>query len=165
MASDYRIDTGRIPWSIAAGALTGATIVALPTLVLSLVYDSIERFLTVNFLMVMWTFVIALLVWALGLVVVGLPLWWIIHKNGLRRWWAATLCGAIAAFVAGFALSLASTLPFGGSFGDSGGDTMIDGELTAYGWQSIVLGAAEIGVYGAIVAAVIWRIAYRPVRA
>ena len=163
MASDYRIDTGRIPWSMAAGALTGATIIAAPTLVLSLLYDSIERFLTVNFLMVMWTFVIAFVVWAIGLVVVGLPLWWLLHKKGVRRWWVAALCGAVAAFVGSFALYLALTLPGGGSYSDSGGHTMIDGELTAYGWQSIVLGAAEIGVCGAIVAAVIWRIAYRRV--
>jgi hypothetical protein len=40
---------------------------------------------------------------------------------------------------------------------------MIDGELTAYGWQSLVLGAAGVGICGAIVATVIWRVAYRRV--
>jgi amino acid transporter len=164
MASDHRIDTKRIPWSIAAGALAGATIVAAPTLVLSLIYDSIERFLRFNLQMVVATFVVAFMVWAIGLVVVGLPLWWLFHKKGLWRWWAAVLCGAIAAFVGAFALELALTLSIEhSSFSDSGGYTMIDGEVTAYGWRSLVLGAVETGVYGAIVAAVIWRIAYRRV--
>ena len=152
MASDYRIDTGRIPWSIAAGALTGATIIAAPTFVLSLVYESIDQFLSGNFLMVMWTFVVAFVVWAIGLVVVGLPLWWLLHKKGVRRWWVAALCGAATAFVGAFALSLALMLLVESSpFKDPGAFAMI------------VLAAVEIGVYGAIVAAVIWRIAYRRV--
>jgi hypothetical protein len=48
-----------------------------------------------------------------------------------------------------------------GSFADSGGYTRIDGELTAYGWRSIVQSALLIGALGTIVAAAIWRVAYR----
>jgi hypothetical protein len=103
---------------------------------------------------------IAFIVWIVGLALVGVPMWWLLHKKGLRSWWVAVLCGAVAASIADFALNLALTLPIEGS-SFAGGYSMIDGELTAYGWQSLVLDAAGIGFCGAIVAAVIWRIAYR----
>jgi hypothetical protein len=107
---------------------------------------------------------LAFFIWSVGLAVVGVPIWWLLHKKGLRSWQAAVLCGAIAAFVGGFAMNLGLVLSIeSSSFSDSGGYSMIDGELTAYGWRSLVLGAVQIGFIGAIVGAVIWRIAYRRV--
>ena len=161
----YSTTRQRAAAAIAVGAAVGAVATNAPTVVVGLLYVSEPGgFGSQHIPFLFYMGFIALIVWIVGLALVGVPMWWFLHRKGLRSWWMAVLCGAIAASVAYFALSLALTLPIeGSSFADSGGYSMIDGELTAYGWRSLILAAAEIGVCGAIVAAVIWRIAYRRV--
>ena len=161
----YSTTRRRAAAAVAAGAAVGAVATNAPMLVVGLLYfDEPGGFESQHIPFLFYMVFIAFVVWIVGLALVGVPMWWLLHKKRLRSWWVAVLCGAIAAFVGGFAASLALTLPIEhASFGDSGGHTMIDGEMTAYGWQSLVLGAVQIGVCGAIVAAVIWRVAYRRV--
>ena len=151
--------------ALAAGAAVGAVVTNADLLVIGVLYAGEPGGLHSQHIPILFSmFFLAFYIWGAGLVVVGAPMWWLLHKKGLRSWWVAVLSGAIAAFVGGFAMNLAVTLRIEhSSFSDSGGYTMIDGELTAYGWQELFLGAVEIGVIGAIVAAVIWRIAYRRV--
>jgi hypothetical protein len=161
----YSTTRRRAAAAVAAGAAAGAVATNAPMLVVGLFFiGEPGGFQNQHIPLLFYMFFLSFIVWSVGLALVGVPMWWLLHKKGLRSWWVAVLCGAIAAFVGGFAVSLALTLPIeNASFADSGGHTMIDGEMTAYGWQSLVLGAVQIGVCGAIVAAVVWRIAYRRV--
>ena len=160
----YSTTRWRAAAAVAAGAAVGAIATNVPMLVVGLLYvGEPGGFESQHIPFLAYMVFIAFIVWIVGLALVGVPMWWLLHKKGLRSWWVAVLCGAIAAFVGDFALTFALTLSMHSSFSDSGGSTMIDGELTAYGWQTLVLGAVQIGVCGAIVAAVIWRVAYRRV--
>lgn len=152
--------------ALIVGAAVGAVATNLPVVVMGLLYiGEPGGFQSQHIPLLVYMFALAFIVWGVGLILVGVPIWWLLHKKGLRSWWMAVLLGAVAAAVCNFALNLAMTLPIeNASLGDSGGQSMIDGELTAYGWWSLVRGAAAIGVVGALVAAVIWRIAYRRVQ-
>jgi len=145
----YRTTRQRAAAAVAAGAAVGAVATNVPMVVAGLLYiGEPGGFESQHIPFLLYMVFIAFIVWTVGLVLVGVPIWWLLHKKGLRSWWVAVLCGAIAGFVGAFALSLALTLPI---------------ESASFGWQDLVLGAVEIGVYGAIVAAVIWRTAYRRV--
>jgi hypothetical protein len=165
MIPSHATNVTRAIAALAAGASVGAVVTNADLLVIGVLYAGEPGGIQSQHIpLVISMFFLAFIIWGAGLVVVGAPMWWLLHRKGLRSWWIAVLSGAIAAFMGGLALSMALTLPIEhSSFGDSGGDTMIDGELTAYGWQELFLGAVEVGVVGAIVAAVIWRIAYRRV--
>ena len=160
-AEQYITTRRRAAAAVSVGALVGAVATNSPTFVVTLLY--IDRMQSQHIPILFFMLFMAFIVWVVGLALIGVPIWWLLHRKGLRSWWIAVLFGAIAASIVDFALNLALTLPIEhSSFGDSGGDTIIDGELTAYGWWGLVRGAVLIGIGGAIVALVIWRIAYRP---
>ena len=49
-------------------------------------------------------FTVALVVWAVGLTVFGLPLWWLLHRLGLRHWLVAIVAGAAITFLVDFGI-------------------------------------------------------------
>lgn len=113
-------------------------------------------------------FVVGFLVWAFGLIAIGLTPWWIFHRMGFRNLFSALVLGFSLAFLA----DIASATHLGGFLApslsasaheivrDAKGQLEIDYTLTARGWQVVLEGAAEIGAIGALVAAVAWRTAY-----
>jgi hypothetical protein len=109
-------------------------------------------------------FIGALIAWLAGLVLIGGPAWWLLHRYGLRGWKAAILTGMALTFVA--ALVLAIPLPGkDGSYtaADRGGETVVNNALTAHGWAEAAEGALLISFVGGAVAFVVWRTAYRRV--
>ncbi len=108
-------------------------------------------------------FGVAWCVFAIGLFAVGAPAWWALHRARVRSRVAAVTLGFVATFLVSLILSSAP-LNFGdstSSFGDSGGETISNGRLTTYGWMSAIYGSSQTAVIGAIVALVVWWIAYR----
>ena len=105
---NYETTPSRAILALAVGALTGAAAITLYGLIGTVFVYGLEatyQSWPVNFIV----FVYALIGWTIGLVVIGLPLWWIFHKLGWRGWYVATGVGVGATCLAVFALE---TAPF-----------------------------------------------------
>lgn len=107
----------------------------LPSLLLPLIF------------MMLAAFVVAFVVWLAGLLVVGAPGWWVLHRLGLRSRWAAAALGFILAPAACAAWSVWIAWPE-----ISPAQTLKDG---------LVLDAILAGM-GAIVGWIVIARAYRP---
>jgi hypothetical protein len=102
--------------------------------------------------------------WFLGLLMIGAPAWWLLHRHGWRGWRAAILAAAGLAF----ATSLLMAIPRPGEHrteADRGGLTMIDDRLTTHGWTKALEDAAFVALAGVAVGFTVWRVAYRRVGA
>ena len=142
-------DPRRATLAVIAGAIVGALGVAI--LVLLLATAGTGALNLSDLIVSILIFIVALTGWSLGLFLFGLPLWWLFHRNGWRGRRVAMLLGAFTTFVIVLLLEIS-----GGIFAVATGDTT-GGHLISFVW------AAVMAVLGAIVALVIWRIAYRPV--
>jgi hypothetical protein len=151
-----------------AGSLVGAASVPLTGLLLVLIFAPGEfavqwRYADLYFLLLELAF--AWCVFAAGLCVFGIPCWWVCHRMGWRSAGAALLLGFLLAFLVAFAINTVPIVLFNSlgtsSFGDSGGDTVLNGRLTNYGWVSSVRGSIAVAWMGGLTALVIWRVAYR----
>ena len=135
-------------------ATAGAIIGALGVVAVVLVFAAMAGGVGVSDLVVsLLIFVVALTGWSLGLLLVGLPLWWLFHRNGWRSRRVAMLLGAFTTFV------IVLLLETSGSILAVATGVSDDSGLVSFVW------AAVMAVLGAIVALVIWRVAYRPARA
>ena len=138
----------RATLAVTAGAVIGAlgvavVVVLLPTIATGVVSAS-------DLIVAILIFIVALVGWSLGLFLFGLPLWWLFHRNGWRGRRVAMLLGALTTFVIVFLLEM-----FGGILAVTTGNTDA-GNLMPLVWAGVM------ALLGAIVALVIWRIAYRP---
>lgn len=136
----------RATLAVAAGALIGALGVAI--VVLLLATAGTEAVNLSDLIVSILIFAVALVGWALGLFLFGLPLWWLFHRNGWSSWRVAMLLGAFTTFVIVLLLERS-----GGILAVATGAS---GDLISFVW------IAMMAVLGAVVALVIWRIAYRP---
>ncbi|MCD6075112.1 MAG: hypothetical protein K0Q70_1995 [Rhodospirillales bacterium] len=112
----------------------------------------------------MRVFILMFLYWLFGIGIIGGSVWCFLHRKGRHRFWVAVAAGGLASFVASMALSTRLfTGLSGGSFSyyGRGGTQWSHGVMTAFGWKLAFLDALEAGLYGLIIGAVIWRIAYR----
>jgi hypothetical protein len=134
--------------AVTAGAAIGALGVAI--VVLSLATAGTEAVNLSDLIVSILIFIVALVGWSLGLFLFGLPLWWLFHRSGRRSWRVAMLLGAFTTFVIVLLLERS-----GGILAVATGDTEA-GQLISFIWIGVM------AVLGAIVALVIWRIAYRP---
>ena len=101
-----------------------------------------------------------------GLLIVGAPLWWGLHRMKRRNWYDAAGLGVVlgaAGFVfigmwdpnwAGLSVISFITEEFGGI-------TAANDQLTRDGWEALFRGPFITGIAGAFVGLAIWRIAYR----
>ena len=160
--SEYRLAPGRVGLAILAGALTGAIIVTLHWL------NMVVRALGFAFLGgdggkgILIVFMGAALAWLGGMILIGGPAWWLLHRHRRRGWRTAGLSGMALTFAAGLLLSV--PLPHtGGTYSeaDRGGRLVEDDQLTAYGWERAAEGALLLSFVGGAVALVVWRVAYR----
>ncbi|MGH7024427.1 MAG: hypothetical protein ACREEB_12680 [Caulobacteraceae bacterium] len=100
--------------------------------------------------------------WLAGLLLIGGPAWWLLHRHRLRGWRAAVLSGMALTFVAGMVLAIPVGSK-GGSYSsaDRGGMLVVDNHLTAHGWAEAAGRAALLAFVGGGVAFIVWRVAYR----
>lgn len=110
---------------------------------------------------------IVFVVFAGGMLLVGAPLWALLHRWGYRSWRAASALGAIASFAAGLIFitlpqwSMPSETRFSAS--DAGGPTIVDNRRTLHGWEQALMQAGIIGLAGLFAGLTVWRVAYRRV--
>jgi len=166
-----RYDTRRL-WvilSLIAGAVTGALLVFLQYLWDAIQIHGLQYTLNYGWLTSIYVFIGALMVWAMGLTILGLPLWWLFHKFQLRHWLMAAAVGAAMTFFVGFAINTRFfeliPPPANSTYNasDSGGPTVIDNWRTPHGWWVAFQDALMLSAGGVLVALVIWRVAYRRV--
>jgi hypothetical protein len=165
----YNTNPLRVTLSLAAGAVTGAFLNALYYLWGTAQILGVQYVLDYGLPSSSGVLIVALVVWAVGLIVFGLPIWWLFHKLRLRHWLVAAVMGAATTFVVDFAIETGSLKLVGllsnGTYsaGDAGGPTIIDSRLTPHGWWVSFQDALMLSAGGILVALVIWRIAYRRV--
>lgn len=138
----------RATLAVTAGAVIGALGVAVVVVLLATIATSVVS--AADLIVAILIFIVALVGWSLGLFLFGLPLWWLFHRNGWRGRRVAMLLGALTTFVIVFLLEM-----FGGILAVTTGNTDA-GNLMPLVWAGVM------ALLGAIVALVIWRIAYRP---
>ncbi|HYE47405.1 MAG TPA: hypothetical protein VEA44_16695 [Caulobacter sp.] len=129
---------GRAAWALFVGALAGAGLTTLALLPMGP--------------LVIFAFPVALIYWAAGLVVLATPAWALLHHLGVRGQAAAVLLGVGLTFAAGLTMVLPGNplIPLGRPADEAFHPLVLYGPL-------LVLCA-----FGAIVARVVWKIAYRP---
>jgi hypothetical protein len=175
MRADYVTSFWRVVLAYLGGALTGGVVFFLEVVAMLALrpgkLDQISEFAETDSTALIVSVALAgLLFFAGGLLVVGGPSWFILHRLGRRDWYYATVLGAVlgaAGFVA-FALTspewdglrLISALTE-----EYGGLTASNGKFTAEGWAALERGAAGIALAGGLAGLALWRIAYRKRRA
>lgn len=162
-APERRLTPTRVGLAVIAGALTGAGVVTLHWL------NMVVRALGFGFVAngggrgVFITFLGVFFGWLAGLVLIGGPAWWLLHRHRLRGWWTAALAGMAATFAAGLILAIPLPHKGGGySQADRGGALVENDQLTAYGWEKAAEGALLLSFVGGAVGLVVWKVAYRP---
>ena len=139
----------RATLAAAVGAVIGALGVAVVVLLLATIATGVVS--AADLIVAILIFIVALVGWSLGLFLFGLPLWWLFHRNGWRGRRVAMLLGALTTFVIVLVLEM------------SGGILAVTTGNSDAGHLISLLWVAVMALLGAIVALVIWRIAYRPV--
>ncbi len=150
----YRLRQGRIVPALLAGAGLGAALVAGAA--------SVQFSMTggpAPFALTLPIFVVAFVVWAVGLALIGGPTWIISETLGWR-----TAAHAVSA--GGLVTLMSTVLLFGGMSNDvtestvNGRVLIVDGARTLAGWGDLLGAAGLLAIPGALVAGLIWRIAY-----
>ena len=174
MSDRNETTTLRVMWGLVLGAVTGSGLFLLGTLLAIFAAarrsgsDSTPWQDTIGLLLLF--FGITLFYFALGLVVVGAPAWWLLHRLGRRTLLDAVIAGAALSSLTYLLLVLLDFVPliFGpGSqyFADSLGDPNADQQPSAIGTVVVLMvsvNAIWVAVSGALAGFVIWGIAYRP---
>jgi hypothetical protein len=145
----YGINLRRAVPALAAGALTGALLIT-PLLVIGALADPLSNLGTQAIQMIVFEFLVLLAAWGAGLIVFGAPLWWLFHAKGWRSRRAACLLGAGTTFLVFLAFQLVLSRFYFSAFEMQSIDIFV--------WPGV------FAVAGALVAAVIWLVAYRPIR-
>lgn len=98
-ASPYCISRSRACLALTVGALTGASATVVAMLLISVWLQGIKKTLRLDLDEVPTMFALAMLVWAVGLVVFGAPAWWLLHRIRMRRWRVAAALGGVLTFL------------------------------------------------------------------
>ena len=149
----------RIPFAVGAGAMVGAAGVTAGYSLPLLDPDALQMVLGMAPLI----FVVALMVWAFGLFVIGGPVWVVLHSRNRTRPADALAAGAVTTFLVALLFSLLMTASLVSE--RQGGYALVeDGQRTAFGWLMLLGGCALLSTLGGLVGLVIWRVAYRAER-
>jgi hypothetical protein len=154
------LSAGRILRALLAGACTGSL---LTTGGMFLGADRSAPAVTLLYTLP-YVLVGTFIAFSVGIVALGVPGWWILHRFGYRNWPAALALGMALTSIGYVALALdpliwpAPNSTF--SAGDAGGLTIIDNKMTTHGWIQLFMEAFAISWAGGIAGVVVWRIAY-----
>lgn len=174
MFRDYTLQTswGRALVALAGGIFLGAAIAALlSTINLYSDFDP-EVAGRVHVATMPSSFDYAFRTWSFGLIVIGVPIWLVIHYFGFRTLIVWLILGFSVTFYVLFSLNTDS---FSGSrFGGTnypdyplGGYGWTDGEIfqgeimISYGWWVAIRVSVVGSLQGMLVALTIWRVAYQ----
>lgn len=117
-----------------------------------------------NVSLVAFVFAVAFVTWLVSISLLGGPIWFWLHRAGLRHLWVAAIVGALVPMFGSVAYStnmFKGRTDSGYSEYAGGGQIWESGVLTPFGWQSAFQGALVYGVMGAVIGCLIWRVAYR----
>lgn len=142
----------RKPIALVVGALIGAAGVAIWAALTS--YGMILLFPLF--------FIVALIIWSIGLVVVGAPLWAVFDRAGWTSPSAAIALGFGATVVGAVLIQLGLYRDFT-SLVEAGREIVVSGQLTPYGWLAGLRGWIPLGMLGGLVGFSIWRLSYERV--
>ncbi|MCZ0738226.1 hypothetical protein [Phreatobacter sp. AB_2022a] len=159
----YQATPSRAVLGIAGGAAVGAVAVVALLLGIPLYLEGESFADRVRFPTVAFAAAVAFAIWAVGLSIVAVPCWRILHRRGWRDWRAAIALGFALTFLANLALSTGFGFGFGSGYsaGDGGGMTVVNGRMTIHGWSRALAGALFLSPLGMLVGWAVWRIAYR----
>jgi hypothetical protein len=153
----------RVIFGLVAGALAGAIVVVGGLLIGEYLSRGVAYVAQYGPQIGAIIFVVAFVVWLLGLVLLGSPCWWLLHRMKMRQWRSAVILGGSMTAVVFMALQIPHPLGSGSSYSasDGGGRTVIDNALTAHGWFLAIMASLAWGCVGALIGLVVWRVAYR----
>ena len=160
----YLTTPGRMALALGGGALTGAALLSIYLAVSSPVSPapSSDGALWAIPLVI---FIYAV-IWLIGLVAVGLPVWLLLHSLKLRHWLCAVLTGAVLTFAVVYLIAIETGLFYGvAGFTEYDGidpATLPAGQLAGRKQQTALYASSVLGAIGAAVGLAVWRIAYRP---
>ena len=163
MTEQPRIKAVRVIVSLVAGAFIGASIACIQYMIGVYQVNGAEYFRQYILSNAVGVFTVALIVWLFGICFFGGPVWFFLHKK--KR--TTLVYAALAGFVIPFVITLAmQTGFFTGSSGftsyyANGGDQVIAGRLTSFGWKMAFVMASQYACIGAVISAVIWSINYK----
>lgn len=160
----YETTIPRVIVSIVAGAGLGATIICGEYL--WGLYENLgaSHFMQYGLSKGLGVFGVAFVIWGVGISLFGGPLWFWLHRIGLRQLWIAVVAGGIAPFCVLFVWStrmLTGRTSGKFSYFASGGQQWDSGVLTPFGWQIALQDALIFGLYGCFIGVLVWRVAYR----
>ena len=138
--------------ALAWGVLTGALLTLTPWVVIAASYGEPLVGLAMLLALPYW-----LLVWGVGAMLVGGPVWWLLYQTGVRSTLALVLIAASIAFLITLALLtggfdlLPSSPGSTYSASDGGGATQTNNRMTEHGWWVATRWAALTAFAGGIV--------------
>ena len=156
----YETSLGHAVLALFVGTLVGAVVVTLFAVLTDIDYFRAYGRQSAAFQLV---FIYAAFLWGAGLFLVAPLPWAILHRWHRRTWPVAVALGTFLTFavVLGLMTYGFGLFSSGYSASDTGGAVWIDGRLTRHGWAEAARVAAMCSVAGAVVAFVVWRVAYR----
>ncbi|WP_427454509.1 hypothetical protein [Litorimonas sp. WD9-15] len=163
MTEQPRIKIPRVIASLVVGAFIGASIACIQYMIGVYQVNGAEYFREYILSNAFGVFVVAFIVWLCGICFFGGPVWFLLHKKKRTH----LVHAAFAGFVIPFLIILAmQTSFFTGSSGftsyyANGGDQVIAGRLTPFGWKMAFVMAFEYACIGAVISSIIWFINYK----
>ena len=108
-------------------------------------------------------------VWTAGIAVFGIPVWWVLERLNLTRWYHAVCVGFVLPFLIVTLFAAAGDFLGKGSgnrysYDDDGGTVVTDGWRTPHGWNTLITQAAILGGDGAVIGYLTWLLGYNRAR-
>ena len=155
-----QLSVGRIFRALLAGACTGSLVLTGGILLVGAGYEPAVTLL----FSLPYVLVATFIAFSAGILVLGLPGWWILHRLGYRSWRAAFALGMVLTFIGNAALAVDPLIwPTPNSTfsaGDSGGPTIIDNKMTTHFWIQLFMESFAFSLAGGIAGLVVWHVAY-----
>ncbi len=159
----------RILVSLLAGTMVGGLLLTLHYLFGQLVSNGPEYMVQYGLGNAMGILMMSCALWLAGVLVLGGPCWFFLHRAGKISARHAGALGFALVFSFIFLINTIFALWVVGdgsdgshfSAGDSGGPTWVDNQLTLHGWVSAAQEAGGFALAGVLVALSIWWVAYK----
>jgi len=167
MASQSKLKATKVSASLLVGAFIGAAIFLVQYQIGLYEVNGAEHFKEWAVSKGIRVFIPAFIVWLIALCVFGGPIWAVLHMQRRTNWYFALSAGFIVPFIV---ILVTGTGYFTGNSGyttfyANGGDQVIDGKLTPFGWKMALFTAFEYAGVGTVISLTIWWMNYRTKRA